>query len=348
MYFSVYGDSISTNNSLQITGGTVNEAVLWVWDADSQQYDWIFSIHSISISAASIFNAVYTSSISDDSNIFSTIFVGNDVFDLSGYDDTVYSLGGNDVVYGNYGNDWLDGGAGDDVIEGGSDNDTLVGGAGKDVLIGGEGDDVYYADNLDTISERSYQGYDTVYSSFTTVLTPFIEELILTGTGKINGTGNNSDNYIYGNSGNNVLDGGRGNDLIDGGNGDDSIVGGHGLDVLTGGSGKDSFVFRSIVQSGIEDYTADVITDFVRGVDRINLKDIDAFSGTAKNDTFIWKGAAGFTESNMGEVRFEKFNNAGTEDDYTMVWIDNDADVSVEMSIRLIGLHDLTASDFIL
>jgi hypothetical protein len=31
-----------------------------------------------------------------------------------------------------------------------------------------------------------------------------------------------------------------------------------------------------------------------------------------------------------------------------MVWVDNDADIDVEMAIRLTGLHDLTASDFVL
>jgi hypothetical protein len=31
-----------------------------------------------------------------------------------------------------------------------------------------------------------------------------------------------------------------------------------------------------------------------------------------------------------------------------MIWIDNDKDTGVEMAIRLSGLHDLTANDFIL
>jgi hypothetical protein len=47
-------------------------------------------------------------------------------------------------------------------------------------------------------------------------------------------------------------------------------------------------------------------------------------------------------------VRFEKFDNKGSTKDYTMVWIDNDRDKDVEMAIRLTGLHNLTASDFIL
>jgi hypothetical protein len=94
--------------------------------------------------------------------------------------------------------------------------------------------------------------------------------------------------------------------------------------------------------------SADVITDFVRGTDKINLSAIDAFAGTSANETFIWKGTAGFNSTTQGEVRYQKFNNAGTANDYTMVWIDNDADTVVEMAIRLTGLYDLAASDFIL
>jgi hypothetical protein len=47
-------------------------------------------------------------------------------------------------------------------------------------------------------------------------------------------------------------------------------------------------------------------------------------------------------------VRYEKFDVTGTANDHTMVWIDNDADTGVEMAIRLTGLYDLTASDFVL
>lgn len=59
-------------------------------------------------------------------------------------------------------------------------------------------------------------------------------------------------------------------------------------------------------------------------------------------------GTAAFSSSTKGEKRFEKFDKSGTANDYTMVWIDNDRDKDIEMEIRLTGLHNLTASDFIL
>jgi Ca2+-binding RTX toxin-like protein len=346
---TLWGDNIIVNNSnLNITGGVVEEAVISNWNEENQEYEWIFSISSISVSAVSVFSAINTSSNSDDLRLFSTLFAGDDVFDLSAYDDTALGLGGNDVLYGNDGDDSLDGGLGDDVIYGGSGNDTLIGGAGKDFLTGGDGDDVYYTDGSDRIVERSYSGFDTVYSSATIVLTTAIEYLYLTGSSNINGTGTLSGDYISGNTGNNVLKGGRGDDEISGGAGADQINGEHGYDYLIGGAGKDMFVFTSIVHSGNSYETADYIADFVRGTDKIDLKAIDAFARTTSNDTFVWKGTASFSDANKGEVRFEKFNYDGTEDDYTMVYIDNDADSDVEMAIRLTGLYDLTASDFIL
>ncbi len=55
-------------------------------------------------------------------------------------------------------------------------------------------------------------GIDTVQSSITYTLGQFIENLTLTGTANINGTGNSLDNILVGNSGNNVLTGGTGSD----------------------------------------------------------------------------------------------------------------------------------------
>ena len=118
---------------------------------------------------------------------------------------------------------------------------------------------------------------------------------------------------------------------------------------MTGGNGNDTFIFNNVTESGTTATASDVITDFVRGQDKISLSAIDAFAGSLSvNDTFVWKGTAAFSSTTQGEVRYQQFNNTGTANDYTMVWIDNDADTGVEMAIRLTGLYTLTASDFIL
>ena len=57
-----------------------------------------------------------------------------------------------------------------------------------------------------------------------------LENLTLTGTTAINGTGNSLNNRITGNAANNTLIGGAGNDTLDGGTGKDSLNGGTGND----------------------------------------------------------------------------------------------------------------------
>ncbi|BAY68975.1 hypothetical protein NIES23_17650 [Trichormus variabilis NIES-23] len=53
---------------------------------------------------------------------------------------------------------------------------------------------------------------DTLSASVTTTLPTNVENLTLTGTAAINGTGNAGNNILTGNSGNNILSGGAGND----------------------------------------------------------------------------------------------------------------------------------------
>jgi len=143
---------------------------------------------------------------------------------------------------GNSGNNSLTGNAGNNVVNGG---------AGADKMAGGAGNDTYYVDNAgDTVTEGSGAGTDTVRASVTHTLAANVENLILTGSRAINGTGNSGNNSLTGNAGNNTLNGGSGND---------TLTGGVGNDKLTGGAGADKFVFN---QSQVKTAGADHITDF--------------------------------------------------------------------------------------
>jgi Ca2+-binding RTX toxin-like protein len=117
-----------------------------------------------------------------------------------------------------------------DVLRGGTKADILDGGAGDDSMTGLAGNDIYIVDSMtDSVVEAAGGGTDTAVSSAATyTLTTNVENLTLTGTGNINGTGNTLSNSITGNDGNNVLNGGSSIDVMNGGAGNDTYI----VDVL--------------------------------------------------------------------------------------------------------------------
>ena len=122
-------------------------------------------------------------------------------------------------------------------IEGGAGTDTLDGGVGADVMWGGAGNDEYYVDNAGDQTNEAITdatGTDLVYSSVTRTLGNYLENLTLTGTAAINGTGNALANTLTGNSAANTLSGGAGNDTLFGGAGSDILLAGDGDDWLFG------------------------------------------------------------------------------------------------------------------
>jgi Ca2+-binding RTX toxin-like protein len=139
--------------------------------------------------------------------------------------DALFGEAGLDTLFGDDGDDALDGGVETDRLEGGNGNDALDGGAGADQLYGGLGNDTYLVDDLgDRANEQASAGTDLVRSSVTFTLGNNVENLTLTGTGAINGTGNALANALTGNDGANLLKGAAGNDAIDGGGGRDEAV----------------------------------------------------------------------------------------------------------------------------
>jgi Ca2+-binding RTX toxin-like protein len=208
-------------------------------------------------------------------------------------------------VTGGAGDDVLTGSAGQNVISGGAGNDTLRAGiSGIDILAGGSGDDTFYVDRVSgvTTQESAGEGNDTVIASVTTTLRSNIENLILTGTQAINGTGNASGNVITGNIAANVLSGNGGNDRF-------VMLAGDGNDTVSGGSGSDTIDFTGVEQSSVVDLVAGLATGSLTGSDILQSVEnviggsgaerfvggsgTNVFTGAAGNDIFVWLSSGG-------------------------------------------------------
>jgi Ca2+-binding RTX toxin-like protein len=117
-------------------------------------------------------------------------------------------------------------------------NNVLSGNSAANVLTGGAGNDTYVVGAGDSITESNNNGTDTVLSSVTWTLGSNLENLTLSGSVAINGTGNSANNVMIGNSATNVLSGANGADTLRGGHGDDTVNGGGGNDTYLFGRGE--------------------------------------------------------------------------------------------------------------
>ncbi len=92
----------------------------------------------------------------------------------------------------------LTGNSANNTLTGLLGNDTLDGGVGADTLIGGAGNDTYVIDNtLDVIRENVAEGIDSIKSSFSYILSDYLENLTLTGYTASSGMGNSADNTNF-------------------------------------------------------------------------------------------------------------------------------------------------------
>ena len=146
------------------------------------------------------------------------------------------------------------------VIIGNSGDNTLNGGLGADTLIGGLGNDTYVVDNAgDVVTENINQGVDTVTSSITYTLTDNVENLTLTGTDALKGTGNELSNTLIGNAGDNILDGGLSADTMLGGLGNDTYVVDNAGDVVTENANNGTDIVKSSIDYSLADNVENLV-----------------------------------------------------------------------------------------
>jgi Ca2+-binding RTX toxin-like protein len=235
--------------------------------------------------------------------------LGDTLIDIEGFLGSAFD----DRFSGDGAGNWIEGGGGNDVIAGHWGADTLRGNDGNDTLNGGADRDALFGD----------AGADWL----------------------IGGEGMDS---LFGGADADRLVGDSGNDALYGGIGNDRLIGGAGRDFLFGGSGADLFQFTSTRDITAKSSTTDVIFDFVAKQDKIDLSAIDASRKLSGNNAFTFDGTKATGTSPQGDIYYRRYDFAGTSRDYTLVFIDVDADASPEAMIFLTGLHRLTAGDFIL
>ena len=153
-------------------------------------------------------------------------------------------------------------------------------------------------------------------------------------------TGTAGNDVLGGSTGNDLLGGLAGKDVIYGGRGNDTLLGGAGSDRLTGGAGNDRFKFAALADLGLSATARDVITDFKRGADKIDLSAIDTNSTKAGDQAFSW--VKSFTAT-AGQARFAADGKGNG-----IVYLNTDKDIAAEYEIMLTGVTTLAATDLVL
>lgn len=208
--------------------------------------------------------------------------------------------------YGNALENVLTGNALANILDGGEANDVLNGLGGSDTLYGDQGSD----------SLLGSAGGDSLFG----------------GLGA---------DTLSGGDGNDWLSGDEAADRILGNLGDDTIIGGDTGDLLYGGTGgADRFVYLSFADSyGTTTATRDRIMDFETGLDRIDLRAVDANIATAADNAFV--AVAAFTSVAGQLIQRVVGTNLFLEGDVN-------GDGVADFAIQFAGIGSISAGDIIL
>ena len=211
----------------------------------------------------------------------------------------------------------------ENIIYATQDSVRILQKAPGDRLIGSRGNDTFAVISQDVKIEDPNGGTDTVESSVTFSLEghSIMENLLLTGGGNTNGTGNRKANVITGNSGNNKFDGGT-----------DSAI-----DTLQGGAGNDTYVLRDTLDQIVEAVGGgtDTIETTQATFSMANYANVEnlAYSGTSTGVAFTGNSGNNILTGTGGADSLDGGNGADTlvgglgNDTY---FVDNSGDLGIE------------------
>lgn len=197
------------------------------------------------------------------------------------------------TLIGTPNNDTIFGPASDDILQGLAGDDLLNGGGGDDAMDGGDGTDVIVVDSAgDTVNDTGTTGTDTVLSSVSFDLTGTgVENLTLTGTGNIDGTGDSGANLITGTAGDNRLDGGGNADMLLGGLGDDTYVVDDASDVVLELPNQGTDTIESSIDVVLPADFENILLTGQSNIDATGNADANTITGNDANNVLI--GGAG-------------------------------------------------------
>jgi Ca2+-binding RTX toxin-like protein len=236
---------------------------------------------------------------------------GDDLFGGLG-NDTLRGDAGGDRLFGEQGNDFLAGGFGSDTLSGGAGNDLFVIQYFNDLSTMKNLDIITDftkgQDRIDlrtigisdfntilTITNNDASGSSVIsayYSGLSAALSGYSMKINGIGKSQLQSTdflfdtavvnnsylGTNNNDDLFGGLGNDSLTGYAGDDRLFGEQGNDALAGGYGNDTLYGGAGNDAFAIEYFDSSALLIFftikNVDTITDFVKGQDKIDVRDI--------------------------------------------------------------------------
>ena len=171
------------------------------------------------------------------------------------------------------------------------------------------------AGNASSVLPLQFHVVDMSISSATSATLPAgYEELYLTGTGDIDGTGNPSNNLLVGTSGMNILDGLAGDDTLNGGDGMDYLYGGLGDDVYIVNQNYDELFEYS--SEGVDAVITDLDWQLSPNIENLILTGTDPVEGlgTSSDNHMTGNTAANLIEALAGNDTLEGGGGADTLD----------------------------------